>query len=113
MDPIFNKFNSINNKSSNNESSNKTNDSKKSSNQTTKINNKINIKKPKCFICKKKTKTLIPFNCSYCNNNFCTSHRLPEEHECVNYNIVKINSFVSNKKKLIDNKIEESKIIKI
>ena len=76
-------------------------------------NNKNDIKKPRCFVCRKKTKTLIPFYCSYCDNNFCTSHRLPEEHNCKNYNIAKINSFVSNKKKLIHNKIEESKIIKI
>ena len=109
MDSLNNNFNYVSKKINNNEkviniTSSDTNIIKK---------NKNNIKKPRCFVCRKKTKTLIPFYCSYCNNNFCNYHRLPEEHNCENYNIVIINSFISNKKKLIANKIEESKIIKI
>jgi len=34
----------------------------------------------KCSFCDKDT--LMPFKCKYCGNDFCTQHRLPENHEC-------------------------------
>ncbi len=33
-----------------------------------------------CWICGKKE--LLPFRCRYCGKNFCTAHRLPEQHAC-------------------------------
>lgn len=33
-----------------------------------------------CWICGKKE--LLPFRCRFCGNNFCMSHRLPEQHAC-------------------------------
>lgn len=33
-----------------------------------------------CQLCKKEVD--MPFTCSYCNQTFCSDHRLPEEHQC-------------------------------
>lgn len=38
-------------------------------------------KKRACFDCKKKI-GLMGFECNYCHNNYCSSHRLPEDHKC-------------------------------
>ncbi len=35
-----------------------------------------------CKICKKNTEGL-PFKCKFCQDSFCTHHRLPENHNCV------------------------------
>lgn len=34
----------------------------------------------KCQYCN--TEEMLPFRCPYCNGYFCSSHRLPENHEC-------------------------------
>jgi hypothetical protein len=33
-----------------------------------------------CQLCKRETDTI--FKCSYCGQNFCPDHRLPENHRC-------------------------------
>lgn len=35
----------------------------------------------KCSYCNDELKE-IPYDCSLCGNTHCTSHRLPEKHEC-------------------------------
>jgi hypothetical protein len=35
-----------------------------------------------CYFCGKEVD--IPFRCSYCNLTFCSEHRLPEAHNCIN-----------------------------
>lgn len=39
----------------------------------------------KCNKCKKEITDLY-FHCRYCNQNFCSEHRLPEDHECEELN---------------------------
>ena len=40
------------------------------------------IKPKECSICKIELGTLDRFTCKYCNNHYCTKHRLPEQHDC-------------------------------
>ncbi|MGD2142527.1 MAG: AN1-type zinc finger domain-containing protein [Candidatus Bathyarchaeota archaeon] len=35
-----------------------------------------------CYHCGKETE--MPFRCNYCNLTFCSEHRLPEAHNCIN-----------------------------
>ena len=37
---------------------------------------------PSCNFCGRKFKTL-PFKCKFCEQDFCDSHRLPEDHSCL------------------------------
>ncbi len=43
------------------------------------------IKLPECYICGRSES--IPFNCSYCKNSFCSTHRNPANHSCLYLNI--------------------------
>ncbi|HSD05059.1 MAG TPA: AN1-type zinc finger protein [Nitrosopumilaceae archaeon] len=35
----------------------------------------------------------LPFECSYCKDNFCHDHRLPEEHRCVKLRLIRAKRF--------------------
>ena len=37
----------------------------------------------KCQHCQRKV--VLPFNCQYCGGQFCSEHRLPENHSCPEY----------------------------
>lgn len=37
---------------------------------------------PKCELCGEEV--TLPFECNYCGKIFCTKHRLPESHKCIN-----------------------------
>jgi hypothetical protein len=41
----------------------------------------VNYLDKKCWICGKEEN--IPFKCRFCGKNFCSRHRLPEQHACV------------------------------
>lgn len=43
---------------------------------------------PRCDLCKHKC-GLVMFTCPCCNLHFCVSHRLPECHDCKEYDKVK------------------------
>ena len=42
---------------------------------------KPKVKKPRCYFCKKKLKSLSTWSCE-CGFKFCTSCRMPEKHKC-------------------------------
>ena len=35
-----------------------------------------------CNFCKKAV--VLPYRCSFCDNSFCSEHKLPENHQCSN-----------------------------
>ena len=41
----------------------------------------------KCKFCNSKIER-IPFKCGYCNQTFCSEHRLPEKHNCETLKII-------------------------
>ena len=55
--------------------------------------------------CKKKILSLV-IDCSTCKKFYCSSHRLPENHECCRLEEIKKNAFQDNK-----NNLENCKII--
>jgi Zn-dependent protease len=42
----------------------------------------------KCQACNQET--LLPFHCSYCGGQFCSAHRLPENHSCPNIDSARV-----------------------
>jgi Zn-dependent protease len=42
----------------------------------------------KCQLCGQET--FLPFQCPYCNDQFCTNHRLPENHECPKIDLARL-----------------------
>lgn len=56
----------------------------------------------RCDLCKRKC-GLVMFTCPCCKMQFCVSHRLPECHDCKNYDLVK------EKTKIELVKLEETK----
>ena len=36
----------------------------------------------KCFKCKNEL-SVFPYNCKFCSNDYCSKHRLPENHNCI------------------------------
>lgn len=53
----------------------------------------------KCSFCHKKLDEF-PFTCKFCGNEFCSDHRLPENHECAGlekYKENQLNSLGKNK----------------
>lgn len=46
---------------------------------------------PRCDCCRKKC-GLVVFKCSACDKEHCTSHQLPEAHNCVNMSAIKAES---------------------
>ncbi|HIP62625.1 MAG TPA: rhomboid family intramembrane serine protease [Archaeoglobus profundus] len=51
----------------------------------------------KCDICGKEEP--LPFTCRYCGGTFCADHRLPEKHNCPNFNVKYWNVPVKVKKR--------------
>lgn len=41
----------------------------------------------RCRICGQQE--IIPFQCPYCGNSYCTNHRLPENHRCINMDLAR------------------------
>ena len=37
---------------------------------------------PKCALCKKEIASLDKYHCKFCQQDFCSAHRLPESHNC-------------------------------
>jgi len=62
--------------------------------------------KLKCSCCKKKL-GLMPFVCSFCKNDFCVYHRMPEDHHCTNISY-KHDEQEKNKSNLLKNAISDS-----
>lgn len=59
----------------------------------------------RCSMCNKKI-GLITFKCSCCEQEYCTMHRLPEEHRCQgDYKAMALDSL---KKKVMNESIQES-----
>ncbi|MGQ0606425.1 MAG: AN1-type zinc finger domain-containing protein [Candidatus Nitrosotenuis sp.] len=52
--------------------------------------NKVN-----CTYCGNKTD--LPFECNYCKDEFCSEHRLPEEHRCVKLSSIRAKKFGEKK----------------
>lgn len=52
-----------------------------------------------CGLCKKKSSVII--NCSKCKYNYCTSHLLPEVHNCTKLEEFKNDAYDLNKAKLL------------
>ena len=44
----------------------------------------------KCQICGQQE--ILPFQCPYCGNSYCTNHRLPENHRCINLDFARKSS---------------------
>jgi predicted nucleic acid binding AN1-type Zn finger protein len=59
--------------------------------------------------CKKKCVLLIG-DCKFCEKHYCPMHRLPEKHMCANLEKCKLCSFEKNKKKIIEEKLEDIRI---
>jgi predicted nucleic acid binding AN1-type Zn finger protein len=59
--------------------------------------------------CKKRA--IFHMSCQLCNKQHCNTHRLPEEHECINLEIS--NNLCKSKQaqKLIDGKVECEKLV--
>ncbi len=49
----------------------------------------------KCYYCGLEID--MPFECNYCNDNFCPEHRLPENHRCVKLHIIRAKRFGERK----------------
>lgn len=66
---------------------------------------------PKCQleICSTKCAIIIGY-CSYCKNNFCGQHRLPEDHMCENMEDCKKKKFNLNAKKVMSEKCVSKKL---
>ncbi|MEM2785740.1 MAG: AN1-type zinc finger domain-containing protein [Candidatus Nitrosotenuis sp.] len=48
-----------------------------------------------CTYCGNKTD--LPFECNYCKDQFCSEHRLPEEHRCVKLTSIRAKRFGEKK----------------
>ncbi|HXG74474.1 MAG TPA: AN1-type zinc finger domain-containing protein [Candidatus Nitrosotenuis sp.] len=48
-----------------------------------------------CAYCGNKTD--LPFECNYCKDQFCSEHRLPEEHRCVKLTSIRAKRFGEKK----------------
>ena len=59
----------------------------------------------KCHFCKKKLDEF-PFTCKFCGNEFCSDHRLPENHKCIGLEKYKEEQLDSLGKKKIAQPIE-------
>ena len=56
----------------------------------------------KCKICGYEEN--LPFECRYCNDFFCYSHRLPHNHACINSNL-RYEKSIGNKSDIFKNKV--------
>lgn len=66
----------------------------------------------RCKLCNKKIGLLI-FKCNYCNNNYCTNHRILEDHNCKAIDIAKKKYKEELQKKLTEESSKETRIISI
>jgi len=48
-----------------------------------------------CAYCGNETD--LPFECNYCKDQFCSEHRLPEEHRCVKLTSIRAKRLGKNK----------------
>jgi len=55
-------------------------------------------------------KALIIGDCKYCELQFCSTHRLPESHDCVGLHKCKKLQFDKNKNKLLSEKLIDNHI---
>ena len=71
-------------------------------------------RKSKCSAsgCKKKT-VLIVGDCKFCQMSHCSSHRLPEDHKCVEMEACRLQSYELNAKRLVSEGCVSEKIIRI
>lgn len=53
---------------------------------------------------------MIVGHCHYCQQHFCSTHRLPEDHQCVELTKYRQILFERNKAKLMDEQITPQKI---
>lgn len=67
--------------------------------------------KNRCVLCNT-TLGLMIFECTFCTCKFCVHHRLPEDHNCTNIEIVKNKYKEINKIKLEKEAFKENKLIK-
>lgn len=58
-------------------------------------------RKTKCYFCKKHTGLLV-FRCRLCEQPYCTSHRIPEDHLCADLCKVK-EEVIKSPEPLVDN----------
>jgi len=67
----------------------------------------------KCPVDDCKKHAQITLNCSLCNKEYCTLHRLPEEHKCVNLELYNNINKNQNEINLLYNRTSVTKINKI
>jgi len=66
----------------------------------------------KCQSCKKKC-GICTFKCKYCDNNFCTSCRMPEIHKCENMESCKQEQTDRLKFRLMKDKTTADKLVRL
>ena len=59
--------------------------------------------------CKRKIAPVMG-DCKYCVSSFCSTHRLPEDHQCIGLEKCRQTRFELNKTKLMKEKFTEQKI---
>jgi predicted nucleic acid binding AN1-type Zn finger protein len=64
----------------------------------------------KCDICNKKLGLLV-FKCNYCNNGYCSNHRIQEDHNCKCMDLLKNKYKEELRKKLLEESTKDVKII--
>lgn len=68
-------------------------------------------KRTKCNVAKcDRPVVLIIGLCTYCTNQFCMKHRIPETHECIEMDLCKKRSFHRNEANLLAGKCVAVKI---
>ncbi len=75
------------------------------------INPKRSLIIMKCAVCS--SKCALSGHCRYCDKNYCSAHRLPEEHQCSNIEQCKKDAHDRNKKLVESQSVISEKLIKI
>ena len=66
----------------------------------------------RCCFCNIRV-NLLGFECKFCKNNMCAKHRLPEDHDCQNMDLLKNQYKEMNRQKLESESVKETKVIQI
>ena len=66
----------------------------------------------RCCFCNIRV-NLLGFECKFCNNNLCTKHRLPEDHDCKSMDLLKNQCKEMNRRKLESESVKDNKVIHI
>ena len=70
----------------------------------------ITMSKPRCGIdgCKKPPQLIVGV-CPFCSDNYCSKHRLPEDHNCCHMRVVKAEAKERNDQKLMSEATQPAK----